>query len=157
MSIKLQVPLFHSPFPEIVHLASTTQEMRITRDSLLEEVNIHWLSYDNIQAGNSTTSHLPVRNIRNSTPGLVALVDTEDLPRVQKFPWRMIRSGHVVSTAGRVTRYLHKLIFDGPSTHSNGNRLDNRKENLIPTRKRGIKRAKSSFPRTDSKRPPSES
>lgn len=144
------------PFPEVVHLASNTQEMKITRDALLDEVKIHWVTKDEMKEANTTTSLLPVRNIGDDLPGLVALVDTEDLPRIQGVPWRLIRSGHVVSTSNRVTRYLHKVIFQGPATHINGNRLDNRKENLTKTRVRGIKRAKR-FPKTGSRRPPSGS
>jgi hypothetical protein len=71
--------------------------------------------------------------------GYVALVDDEDLPMLAAFRWRAMkmhgqdRYVYVVSGAKKVVA-MHRLITGAPKglvvDHINGNRLDNRKENL---------------------------
>jgi hypothetical protein len=70
--------------------------------------------------------------------GLMALIDDEDLPRVEPFTWRIRDDGYVQRTwieEGR-TRHelLHRFIMDASEDvlvdHENGDRWDCRKENL---------------------------
>jgi hypothetical protein len=78
------------------------------------------------------------------TNGGVALVDDEDYEKVSKYTWHLRKDGYAGSTqycgGGRngakyKTIRMHRLILDAKDgeiiDHINGNRLDNRKCNLI--------------------------
>ncbi len=62
-----------------------------------------------------------------------AVVDYDDLNKVKPFKWYM-RKGYVCSTTKGKKCFLHRLVMDTPDDlfvdHINGNRLDNRKDNL---------------------------
>jgi hypothetical protein len=72
------------------------------------------------------------------TKGKFALVDEEDFERLIKFRWcltnrypsRRVVTGHKKSRI----QYLHRFLMGNPTVlqidHRNGNKLDNRKENL---------------------------
>lgn len=70
--------------------------------------------------------------------GKVALIDSEDLPKVQGHCWHQDSQGYVVaytgSSANRKKIYLHRLVAGtakGKETdHRFGNTLDNRKSKL---------------------------
>ncbi|MCP4599218.1 MAG: hypothetical protein GY847_01550 [Proteobacteria bacterium] len=69
-----------------------------------------------------------------------ALIDTEDLRKIQGRKWHKGGPGYVMSNPGW---RLHRCIMDaGPTDeidHRNGNRLDNRKENLrVATRSQNM-------------------
>lgn len=62
------------------------------------------------------------------------IVDDEDFDELQKYTWSVTVGDCVTTTVNRKTIVLHRLIMKAASTHVvdhiNGNRLDNRKENL---------------------------
>lgn len=67
--------------------------------------------------------------------GKVALVDDEDFDSLSKYKWHYSKSGYAIRTVSykpRISAYMHKIIvpFEGSVDHINGNRLDNRKQNL---------------------------
>lgn len=72
------------------------------------------------------------------TKGAVALVDDEDYDELNKYKWHLHSEGYAVRTTGsgrtRERFRMHRLIAKTPeemdTDHINGNRLDNRKENL---------------------------
>lgn len=73
----------------------------------------------------------------NETIGKV-LLDIEDIPKVQKYHWRLNEKGYVIaSIKGHKTIRIHNLILERDTSnqkitcdHINRNKLDNRKENL---------------------------
>lgn len=73
--------------------------------------------------------------------GIEAIVSPEDYDRVTNMnkKWRMSSSGYpiYISRQNKIpkTVYMHKLIAGYPARHLNGNRLDNRRENLIMSRR----------------------
>lgn len=75
------------------------------------------------------------------TQGKFALVDDEDYAKISKFKWYLHSGGYAATSGigkvdGKVRRYIymHRIVnqtFPGMDTdHINGNKLDNRKENL---------------------------
>ncbi len=75
-----------------------------------------------------------------------AKISIEDTERVLAYgsQWRKASSGYAIvieTKAGKsVTHYMHKIVFGGPAHHLNGDRLDNRRQNLCNTnRKRKLK------------------
>lgn len=64
-----------------------------------------------------------------------ALIDNDDFERVSKYNWCFDKSnGYVVGNVGKIKDSLHRVIMMCPKgkmvDHINGNKLDNRKENL---------------------------
>lgn len=69
--------------------------------------------------------------------GQNALISPEDADRVQPFKWYLNASGYAARRIGYKQKsmvYMHRLIMDAPAgyevDHINGNKLDNRRENL---------------------------
>jgi len=72
-----------------------------------------------------------------------ALVDDDDYSDVSRFKWMLMDSGFVVASAFsrklgkflnlRLHRYVKKALKAQHVKHKNGNKLDNRKNNLIFT------------------------
>ncbi len=67
--------------------------------------------------------------------GLVAIVDDEDFERVSRNTWRLTRTGYVSTFFSKKHKLLHRTIMEITDRsikidHINGNKLDNRKENL---------------------------
>lgn len=60
-----------------------------------------------------------------------AIIDSEDVPRIKYIKWRMNCNGYIINNSHK-NLFLHRLILnvDTMVDHINGNRLDNRKENL---------------------------
>lgn len=81
-----------------------------------------------------------MRELPMSNRPETALVDEDDYERLSERTWRLHGSGYVVSwtsrAKGRKRRMLllHREVLphDGPIDHANGDKLDNRKENLRP-------------------------
>lgn len=72
------------------------------------------------------------------TKGKYALVDSEDLEKLSKYKWHYNLRGYAVTNPGtrkeKELILMHRLINNTPvgmqTDHINGNKLDNRKENL---------------------------
>jgi hypothetical protein len=72
------------------------------------------------------------------TRGAVALIDDADLPLVQGWKWQMMNTGYAARSTKidgrRLCLLMHRVIAAPPVgvevDHINGNRLDNRRENL---------------------------
>ena len=85
-----------------------------------------------------TGNKIPVR-LANNQGWVEATVSPEDYADLSKpdMRWRMGSSGYpmFVKRVNKelTTVWMHKLVGRGPSTHINGNRLDCRRENLIPS------------------------
>jgi len=67
------------------------------------------------------------------TKGKVAIVDDDDFEYLSKFRWYVDARGYAVHKRKEIV-YMHRLISKTPkgleTDHINGNKLDNRKENL---------------------------
>lgn len=87
---------------------------------------------------NSSGNKIPVRLANNQgwTEATVSPEDHADLMKPE-MRWRMGSSGYpmFVKRVNKelTTVWMHKLVGKGPSTHINGDRLDCRRENLIPS------------------------
>lgn len=84
--------------------------------------------------GNKIRVRLP-----NNQGFVEAVVSPEDLPALTApgMNWRLGSSGYPMFVR-RVNKelttvWMHKLVVGGPATHINGNRLDCRRENLVPS------------------------
>src|SRR5262245_48571385 len=82
---------------------------------------------------------IPMAEIKLAN-GQVALVDEADLPKVSRWKWHVDGGGYARrNTKGPDRRsrsiYMHRVIMDEPPgldiDHINGNRLDNRRDNLL--------------------------
>lgn len=65
--------------------------------------------------------------------GKVALVDDEDFDKLSEFKWYCSNTGYACRKPDKMF-YMHRVIMEAPAgkevDHINGNKLDNRKENL---------------------------
>lgn len=66
--------------------------------------------------------------------GKFTLVDDEDFEKVNKFKWNLNQKGYVRGTARAGRNRLHRYLMQCPKgleiDHINGDKLNNRKENL---------------------------
>lgn len=67
-------------------------------------------------------------------PGLVVLVDDDDLDLVAGHTWCISAGGYVLARVDGHLTYLHRLILPGAALvdHANGDKLDCRRANLRP-------------------------
>jgi hypothetical protein len=91
---------------------------------------------------NRSWCEIPIRTINDLTEDFT-LVSPQDYDRLVAIApvWRVSNSGYVVTSRrvdGRYRMtYMHREVAGSTATHINGDRLDNRRENLAPTRPRG--------------------
>lgn len=83
--------------------------------------------------------------------GMFTLVDDSDLALMSNRPWYLSSNGYAVSREGTGKRRLHSLLFGDPDgmdiDHVNGDRLDNRRQNLrIVTRAQNLRNVAESWP-----------
>ena len=126
---------------DIQNLVTMVPEMTITRDSLLQELQVHTMPVREGRCVNiSKAAFIPItfKGVQE-----FALIDQDDKKRVEAMKWRKIASGFVVSSNKRNSVYLHKFIFGSSAKHVNGNRMDNRKANLFSVKSRSKSRSKT--------------
>lgn len=72
--------------------------------------------------------------IITTAAGRQILVDTEDVPRLSRYTWCVEGTGYAMSRSGGNAIKMHRFLLDASKgnfvDHINGNRLDNRKQNL---------------------------
>jgi hypothetical protein len=56
-----------------------------------------------------------------------------------QYRWRLHSSGYAVSSKKKESVYMHSLVFGGMSTHINGDRMDNRRSNLIKSKRNKVR------------------
>jgi hypothetical protein len=93
---------------------------------------------------NGSACLIPVRLPRD-LPDVEALVSCEDYDKITAISpvWHLSTKGYVVSSkrveGKQKVTFLHRVVRDVPSMHLNGDKLDNRRENVIPSN-RGTKK-----------------
>jgi hypothetical protein len=85
--------------------------------------------------------------------GKFALVDDEDYEQLIKQSWSLSRWGYAAGSRGKVHILMHRVIINAPVDmdvdHKNGDRLDNRKENLrLCTDSQNLRNARKSSNRS---------
>lgn len=120
--------------PIVVHVQTLAQlypELRLTRDDLMEQLQVYTLDTDTSVMMNDTQTgmYLPVHSAYTQEL-TYAIVDKDDYEHVKDYSWRVLSSGFVVAPIEKKVVYLHRLIMGDVSKHVNGNKLDNRRINL---------------------------
>jgi hypothetical protein len=73
-----------------------------------------------------------MREIRLSNSNKKVIVDDEDYDWLNVFLWRITSTGYAISRGGE-GELMHRVMMNNPTKeidHANGDRLDNRRENL---------------------------
>lgn len=85
-------------------------------------------------------TQVPVKDGQNLRYATILKSDQELIESVST-AWRLSSTGYVLSVKrinGKIqTSYLHKIVAGGPAKHINGDRLDNRRSNLLLLRNDG--------------------
>lgn len=96
----------------------------------------HWITTvfeKSIREDERSKIELPIRTIP-LTQGKVAVIDSEDYPKISKYKWYYHKNGYAYSGYRETSKSMHRLILETPNgydtDHINGNKLDNRKCNL---------------------------
>lgn len=128
-------------FNHLLSLMQSYFELRADRPPLDFVQGMHMASPMNTGT-NESVCQIPVRLPRD-TKEVNALVSCEDYDKIAAVSpvWRLSSKGYVVSTKNKKVTFLHRLVRDSPSVHENGDKLDNRRQNVIPS-KRGTKKMK---------------
>jgi len=118
-------------------------ELRADRPPLDFVQGMHMASPTNTGT-NGSVCQIPVRLPRDMQE-VNALVSCEDYDKITAISpvWHLSTKGYVVSSkrvqGKQKVTFLHRIVRDVPSMHLNGDKLDNRRENVIPTN-RGTKK-----------------
>lgn len=128
----------------IVHhllaLSSNYLELRNTSDELLPRI-AHRIVLPERCLLNMSYCEIPVKVPKTETQ-IMTSVSPEDYSLLKSIApvWRMNSAGYVICSKRSDGRYrlvyMHRMVAGGPAKHLNGDRLDNRRENLIPTKPR---------------------
>lgn len=126
------------PLADIKSLVENYIDLRIQSLELMEAVKtterIQELDYCDIPT--DTCSLVPVSLPKNNGT-VFAKVSPEDYETITNASskWRLCYSGYPIYVTRKndifTTTYMHKLVHGGSAKHINGDRLDNRRENLI--------------------------
>lgn len=130
--------LLLAPMADIKSLVENYIDLRIQSIEMMESVKntdrIQELEYCDIPLDNC--SLIPVSLPKNNGT-VFAKVSPEDYDLVANAStkWRICSSGYPIYVTRKqdvfTTTYMHKLIHGGSAKHINGDRLDNRRDNLI--------------------------
>lgn len=124
--------------PQLVHIRTLGEiyvESQLTKMELLKAVQDTEFNHDS-SIDNGNYKEIPVK-LPNFQGYTYAKISTEDYANVTSTStsWRLCSSGyplHVKRSGNKFeTIYLHRLIHGSPAKHVNGDRLDNRRTNLV--------------------------
>lgn len=121
----------------LVALIQTGVEIKITRDSLMNEVKLNQMAMKNYEEAITNKTQVPVRVTSTKSEFVMASVDPDCFDAITNFStrWRLSNSGYAICTTTvdgvSKTVYMHKLIFNGPARHIDGDRLNNTIDNLM--------------------------
>jgi hypothetical protein len=124
----------------LLSLSSNYLELRTIGQELLPSIAHRIILPDKCFA-NMSYCEIPVKVPRAKTQ-IMTSVSPEDHSMLKSIApvWRMNGAGYVICskrTSGKYRLvYMHRVVAGGPAKHLNGDRLDNRRENLIPTKPR---------------------
>lgn len=128
----------------IVHhllaLSSNYLELRSASDEILPSI-VHRIVLPERCFANMSYCEIPVKVPKTETQ-IMTSVSPEDHAMLKSISpvWRMNSSGYVICSKRSDGKYrlvyMHRVVAGGPAKHLNGDRLDNRRENLIPTKPR---------------------
>lgn len=115
----------------LIVLTNVLGDVYSSRAAMLETVAENAVRQMDISPTNHT--QIPLAN------GKYALVSPEDYSTLMDMNvnWKVSSSGYPIYVKRLKTKsktfYMHRLIKQTPCRHLNGNRLDNRRENLVPS------------------------
>lgn len=124
----------------LLSLSSNYFELRSASEDFLP-TPIHRIVVPDRCIFNMSFCEIPVK-LPNTQSQVMTTVSPEDHDRLVKIAptWRMNNNGYVVTSKRLEGKYrlvyMHKLVAGGPAKHLNGDRMDNRRENLIPAKPR---------------------
>lgn len=133
LGVPIHVKTLIDNYIDLKMQAMKTSEEMLSSENIMEAVS----------SSNSSPDHVDIPVYLPRKQGVVyTKISPEDYDLVinTSKTWRMCHSGYPIFVKRRdgkfTTVYLHKLIFGGPARHINGDRLDNRRLNLIGSTKR---------------------
>lgn len=124
-------------FHHLLALAQTFFELKADAPSFDYAHGTHLVAAMNT-CSNGSVCQIPVR-LPKDDKEVTAIVCCEDYDKLVAITpkWRLSSKGYVVSSrrveGKNVITYMHRVIKDLPGRHLNGDKLDNRRNNLIPT------------------------
>lgn len=124
----------------LIALSNNYLELRTAGSELLPSI-AHRIVLPDKCFANMSYCEIPVRVPKVETQ-VMASVSPEDHALLKSIApvWRMNTAGYVICSKRSEGKYrlvyMHRVVAGGPAKHLNGDRLDNRRENLIPTKPR---------------------
>lgn len=124
----------------LLSLSSNYLELRSVNQDIPSPI-AHRIVLPDRCLANMSYCEIPVKMPKSETQ-VMTCVSPSDYDMLKSITpvWRMSTKGYVISskrTEGKYRLvYMHKIVAGGPAKHLNGDRLDNRRENLIPAKPR---------------------
>lgn len=134
-------------FLHLKSLVNTYVDIQLSRQQMISTLDNNMVVPKTVCSSDPIDRLIPVTLANKSGIGY-AKVSEEDAEKVISIgtTWRRASSGYAILVENRggkfITHYMHKLVYGGPAHHLNGDRLDNRRENLCSTTR---KRKKQDF------------
>lgn len=136
MHLAFTIGLIH----HLLALSSNYLELKSSSPEFLAPP-FHRIVFPDKCFANMSFCEIPVRLPKTDTQ-IMTCVSPQDYETMKKLApvWRMNNRGYVITSRRREGKYrliyMHKEIAGEACRHLNGDRLDNRRENLIPARPR---------------------
>lgn len=130
-------------FHHLLSLMQSYFELRADSPPLDVVQGMHMASPTNIIT-NRSVCQIPVRLPRD-VQEVNALISCEDYDKITAISrvWHLSTKGYVISSkrigGKQKVTFLHRVVRDVPSMHLNGDKLDNRRENVVPTNRKTVK------------------
>jgi len=122
-----------------MRFAFAVQHLLVIKSLINNYVDLKMASIEMAEASQEYTT-VDVRDLKNNCT-LTAKISPLDYRIVTdpQYRWRLHSSGYAVSSKKKKSVYMHSLIFGGMATHVNGDRLDNRRSNLVKSSRDKVK------------------